>query len=298
MKSPPYAHETVLRDAVTAAIAPRADGFYADVTLGGGGHAAAILEASAPTGRLLALDRDPAALAYVRDKLSPESSRMEFHLARASDLVTLLVGRRLDGVVADLGVSSAQIDDPERGLSFRHAGPLDMRMGPDARTTAWSLVRDLRDTQLADVIYEYGEERASRPIARAIKRAIEAGEMETTTDLAGAVYRVLGRPRFGRMDPATRTFQALRIAVNDELGELGRLLAGLPEALADGGTVAIISFHSLEDRMVKHTLRETPELEVVTRKSIEPTDEERANNPRARSARLRVARRRPRESAL
>ncbi len=295
MTAPEFIHETVLLDAVREALSPRSGGLYADVTLGGGGHAEAILAASGPDGRLIGIDRDPVALDHARARLAEYWARADFYEAVASALPVVLEGRRLDGLVADLGVSSPQLDDPARGLSFRHAGPLDMRMGPDARTTAWSLVRDLRETQLADVIYQYGDERASRPIARSIKRMVEAGTMETTKDLAAAVHKVLGPPRYGKNDPATRTFQALRIAVNDELGELERLLKFLPQVLADGGVVAIISFHSLEDRMVKHTLRETEALEVLTRKPVEPSPEECARNPRARSARLRIARRRGRE---
>lgn len=288
------AHKTVLLAEVTALIAPRDGGLYADVTLGRGGHAEAVLDASAPGGRLVGVDRDPTAIASSRERLARFGDRAELHQAPLSSLESLLAGRLLDGLVADLGVSSPQLDDAARGMSFRAEGPLDMRMGDDAATTAWQLVRDLRDTELADVIYEYGEERASRPIARSIKRAIERGEMETTLHLASAVYRVLGPPRHGRIDPATRTFQALRIAVNDELGELDRLLALLPRVLADGGVAAIISFHSLEDRKVKHAFRGDAALEPLVKKPVEAGEAECAENPRARSAKLRAARRVPR----
>lgn len=282
-------------DPVVEALAPRSGGRYGDVTLGFGGHSAALLDRSGPDGTLIALDRDPVALDASRARLSVFGARAEIHEGRMSSLAEVLAGRRLDGLVADLGVSSVQLDDPERGMSFRHEGPLDMRMGPDADRSAWQLVRDLKERELADVIYQYGDERASWPIARNIKRGIELGAMETTRDLAGAVYKVLGPPRPTKMDPATRTFQALRIAVNNELGELEALIASLPEVLAEGGVVAIISFHSLEDRIVKHGLRGMECLEVITRKPLEPSEDEVRANPRARSAKLRVARRRPLE---
>ncbi len=284
-------HITVFRERVIELIAPRGGGLYVDVTLGLGGHTEALLDASGPDGRVIGIDRDPTAIERSRERLARFGDRVELHRATASSVLSVLSGRRVDGLVADLGVSSPQLDEPERGMSFRNEGPLDMRMDMESPVTAWSLVRDLRESDLADVIYQYGEERRSRPIARSIKRAIEAGEMETTRELASAVYRVLGPPRFGQLDPATRTFQALRIAVNDELGELDRLLAAVPDALADGGVAAIISFHSLEDRKVKHSFRDCEALEVMTKKPIEPSDDECRENPRARSAKLRAARR-------
>lgn len=277
-----------------ALLAPRDGGFYADVTLGRGGHAEAILEASGPNGRLLGLDRDPTALAASRERLARFGARVEFHQRPLSTLERALAGRKVDGLVADLGVSSPQLDDAARGMSFRAEGPLDMRMGDDVATTAWHLLRELHEAELADVLYRYGDERASRPIARAIKRAIERGEMETTLDLARAVYRVLGPPRHGRIDPATRTFQAIRIAVNDELGELDKLLDALPRVLADGGVAVVISFHSLEDRRVKHAFRDGQALAALLKKPLEASEAERMENPRARSAKLRAARRVPR----
>lgn len=290
-------HDSVLLDEVLELLALRPGARAVDVTTGLGGHSEAILARTAPHGTLLAIDRDPVSLEHSRARLAPYGDRVRFHLGPFSSVREALGGERVDALVADLGVSSPQLDDPERGMSFRGEGPLDMRMGPDASTTAWSLVRELRDTELADVIYQYGEERASRPIARAIKRAVEDGAMETTRDLARAVYRVLGPPRHGRPDPATRTFQALRIAVNDELGELEQLLAALPEVLADDGRAAIISFHSLEDRLVKHALRDATSLVPLTKKPVEPGEAELQRNPRARSAKLRGARRLPRAEA-
>jgi 16S rRNA (cytosine1402-N4)-methyltransferase len=287
-------HETVLLDEVIRGLAPQPGASVADCTVGLGGHAEALLRAMGGEGTLLAVDRDPWALEQSRARLAAFGDRVRFHHGPFSSVREALQGARVDALVADLGVSSPQLDDPERGMSFRAEGPLDMRMNPDGDDTAWSVVRELRESELADVIYQYGEERASRPIARAIKRAVEQGAMETTLDLARAVHRVLGPPRFGKPDPATRTFQALRIAVNDELGEVERLLAALPEVLCDGGRAAVISFHSLEDRLVKHAFRDAPSLEVLTKKPIEPGEEECARNPRSRSAKLRLARRRPR----
>jgi len=288
-------HETVLLDVACDALMPRAGGLYLDCTLGRGGHTREILERSGPDGRVIALDRDPAALDAVRESLAGYGDRLELHQVPFSRAAEALAGRKVDGVIADLGVSSPQLDDPERGMSFRHEGPLDMRMGDDVEETAYELVRRLKDDALADVIYEYGEERASRPIARSIKRAIDEGAMETTKHLADAVHRVLGWPRFGKPDTATRTFQALRIAVNDELGELERLLAALPSLVKEGGRVVVISFHSLEDRIVKHTLRDEPAWQVVTKKPVEPTEAEGDRNPRSRSAKMRVAVRRAEE---
>jgi 16S rRNA (cytosine1402-N4)-methyltransferase len=289
----PFPHITVLRDEVCAFVAPHPGGLYLDVTLGLGGHTEALLTASSPDGRVVAIDRDPSAIAYARTRLARFGDRVEFHETTMSSLREVLDRRKVDGLVADLGVSSPQLDDAARGMSFRHEGPLDMRMGPDAHTTAWRLVRELHESQLADVIYEHGEERRSRPIARSIKRAIEEKRMETTADLAAAVHAVLGRGRPGMIDPATRTFQALRIAVNDEMGELERLIVRAPDALNEGAVVAVISFHSLEDRRVKHGFRADPRLDVLTSKPVEASDEEKAHNPRARSAKLRAARKIP-----
>lgn len=293
-----FVHEPVLLDEVVRALEPRSGGVYLDVTVGGGGHAEALLRASAPDGTLIGIDRDPRAREAAARRLAPFGPRARIRagtMRQARDILRAEGFEVVHGVLADLGVSSAQIEDPSRGMSFRIEGPLDMRMDPQSPVTAWDLVRQYSERELADVIYRYGEERASRPIAREIKLAIARGEMNTTTDLARAVYRVLGPPRPGRgIDPATRTFQALRIAVNDELGELQALLDALPDLLADRGRVAVIAFHSLEDRMVKHAFRGNPALRVITKKPIVPTDEEIRRNPRARSAKLRVAERLPR----
>jgi 16S rRNA (cytosine1402-N4)-methyltransferase len=286
-------HVTVLRREVVQALAPRPDGLYVDATLGAGGHAEAILE-EAPGCRLIGVDRDERALALAKERL-----------ARFGDRVTLVHGRfaeldehlgklgiaHVDGICADIGVSSMQLEDATRGMSFRAEGPLDMRMDPSQGETALELIERLDDDELANVIYHYGEERRSRRVARCIKQALEAGELKTTLDLRRAVVRAVGPARVGGVDPATRTFQALRIAVNGELSELTALLAGASRVLAPGGVLAVISFHSLEDRIVKHTLRDRSVWEPLTKKPIEPSEAETEENPRARSAKLRAARR-------
>jgi 16S rRNA (cytosine1402-N4)-methyltransferase len=192
-------------------------------------------------------------------------------------------------LVADLGVSSPQLEDPERGMSFRREGPLDMRMDPETGATALELLDQLSDDELANVIYRFGDERRSRRIARSIRKALAARELRTTLDLRRAIVRAVGPARVGGVDPATRTFQALRIAVNRELEELERLLGALPDIVAPGAVVVMISFHSLEDRLVKRAFA-TPGWSPLTKKPVLPSDEEHAQNPRARSAKMRAAR--------
>jgi 16S rRNA (cytosine1402-N4)-methyltransferase len=292
-----FVHETVMLRETVDAVLPRAGGLYVDVTLGGAGHARALLEASAPTGRLIGIDRDPSALAAARDRLAPFGERVTLLHGPFSQLRDLLADQgvtRIDGLIADLGVSSPQLDRDERGFSFARVGPLDMRMDPSSDEPLSELLERLSTDALADVLYLYGDERKSRPIARSIKAALERGELRTTEDLRRAVVRVLGPKRTG-IDPATRTFQALRIAVNREFDELTSLLETAPELLQDGGRMAIISFHSGEDRLVKHAFRDDARLLPLTKKPLEPSDEEQARNPRARSAKLRVAERIVRE---
>lgn len=295
-----FHHLTVLQKETVAFLAPKSGGVYADVTLGGGGHSELLLEESAPDGRVIGIDRDERALAAARQRLARFGERATFVQSEAAALPSVLTSFSIDtvdGVMADLGVSSPQLDDASRGFSFRSCGPLDMRMDPSRGETAKELCERLDEIALANVIYRYGEERKSRPIARSIKRAIDEDALETTDDLRAAVHRVI-RPKHGqRIDPATRTFQALRIAVNDELGQLEALLACLPEVLADGGVASIISFHSLEDRLVKTAFRDDARLERLTKKPVVASEEEAAANPRARSAKLRAARRLPREVA-
>jgi 16S rRNA (cytosine1402-N4)-methyltransferase len=294
-----FVHETVLLEETVGAIAPRAGGVYVDCTLGGGGHARAILERSGPDGRLFGVDRDETALAAAGQRLSEFGARATLLHGAFSELPQLLAERgieRVDGIVTDLGVSSPQLDKDERGFSFARPGPLDMRMNPTDDEPLSELLERWSAEELADVIYNYGDERKSRPIARSIKAALERGELHDTEDLRRAVIRVTGPKRTG-VDPATRTFQALRIAVNRELEELETLLAALPDLLTDGGRAAIISFHSGEDRLVKHAFRGDERLLVLTKKPVEAGPEESDRNPRARSAKLRVAERVAREAS-
>lgn len=307
----PYEHRPVMLEAVIELLAPVSGGVYCDATVGGGGHAEQVLRASAPDGRLVGIDRDPEAVRAARERLARFGDRVEIVHGRFSDLETLLARagvRRVDGLLVDLGVSSHQLDTAARGFSFARVGPLDMRMDQAGGETAATLLERLSEDDLSDVIHRFGGERFSRRIARSIKEMQRRGELTTTGDLAVAVRRVTGSARSGGIDPATRTFQAIRIAVNDELGEIEALLDMLPDPLAPGGRVVVISFHSLEDRKVKRRLAELadpcrcppgmpdcrcppPVMDHVTRRSVRVTARDREANPRARSARLRAARR-------
>ena len=288
-----FEHTSVLLDEVLEQLAPVAGGVYADVTLGRGGHARAILERSAPDGRLIGTDRDPSALEAAAAVLAEFGERAMLRKARISDLRDVLTSldiEHVDGIIADLGVSSAQLDQEERGFSFAKEGPIDMRMDPTEGESALDLIGRCDAEELANVIYRYGEEHRSRKIARSLRRAYEEGELETTADLRRSVHRATGGRR-GRIDPATKTFQALRIAVNEELAELESLLEQVPSVLRIGGVVAVISFHSLEDRIVKHTFRDSAHLLTLTKRPIVASDDERESNRRSRSAKLRAARR-------
>lgn len=288
-----FAHVPVMLEEVMARVAPAPGGIYADVTIGGGGHARAILDRSAPDGWLIGTDRDPAALEAARAALQAFGDRVTLRKARIRDLRDVLDALNVelvDGVIADLGVSSAQLDQQDRGFSLAKDGPIDMRMDPTEGETALELIGRSDAEALANLIYRYGEERRSRRIARALKRAYEDGELETTADLRRAIHRATG-PKRGRIDPSTKTFQALRIAVNEELADLEAFLDLMPSVLKTGGVVAVISFHSLEDRMVKHTFRDSESLDPLTKRPIVASDEERDRNPRSRSAKLRAARR-------
>lgn len=297
-----FHHVTVLRDEVVAALRPADGEVHVDCTLGGGGHAEALLEAAAC--RVVGLDRDPSALAAASARLARFGDRFTAVRASFSRLGAVLEELGLDavdGVLADLGVSSHQLDTAARGFSFRLPGPVDMRMDPDAPRSAADLVNGAAEAELADLIWAYGEERRSRAVAR----AIVAGRPWTdTAALAEAVAAAVGRSK-DRIHPATRTFQALRIAVNDELGEVRALLPAAAEALRPGGRLAIIAFHSLEDRLVKQFLhaesgRTGPRdawgnpvspVRFSALRLVRPADDD--PNPRARSARLRVATRSP-----
>jgi 16S rRNA (cytosine1402-N4)-methyltransferase len=283
-------HIPVLAEPSVEALSIRSDGTYVDATFGAGGHSELILDALGAAGRLIALDADPSA--GVRAIADPRFILINANFRDLSSELDRLAIDQVDGVLFDLGVSSMQFDEGERGFSFRAAAPLDMRMDPSRGESAADLLASRDERELADLIYEYGEERKSRRIARAIVALRDAGTpVRDTADLANVVARAVRAPAHQRIHPATRTFQALRIAVNDELGALR---AGLDAALArtaTGGRIAVISFHSLEDRIVKHTFREDPRARAVTRKPVVATEDEVASNPRARSAKLRVAER-------
>ena len=289
------------------ALAPRDDGHYVDGTFGGGGYAAAVLSAARCT--LWAIDRDPEAIRRGAALAVQFPGRLHLLQGRFGDMLSLLGGQgveRLDGLVLDLGVSSFQIDDPGRGFSFRHDGPLDMRMGADGVSAA-DLVNALDESALADVLYRLGEERLSRRVARAIVQARAEAPIATTARLADIIRGVVPRDRNG-IDPATRSFQALRLRVNDELGEVERALDAAAQLLAPGGRLVVVSFHSLEDRIVKRFLLDeagrapapsrhvpgpdrptSPRFDLLTPRARRPSDGEIAANPRARSARLRAA---------
>jgi 16S rRNA (cytosine1402-N4)-methyltransferase len=288
-----FAHAPVMRDLVVRALAPRPGHLYVDATLGGGGHASALLETE-PDATVIGFDRDPHAIGAASERLAPYGARVRVvrsTFGRLRECLSEMGVDRVDGLVADLGVSSPQLDDASRGMSFRHGGPIDMRMDPDHGETALELIERTSDDELADVIFRYGEERRSRRIARSIHRAFRDGELETTLDLRRAIVRAVGPARVGGVDPATRTFQALRIAVNHELEELESLLHACVDVVAPGGVVAILSFHSLEDRLVKRAFASPDTWAPLWKKPQVAGEEESVANPRARSAKLRAARR-------
>jgi 16S rRNA (cytosine1402-N4)-methyltransferase len=275
-------------------LAPVPGAVIADGTLGGGGHTSALAERVAPGGKVIALDRDPTAIAAVKESLVSEQIRMVHrNFADLPEVLAELGIEKVNGVILDLGISSDQLTDADRGFSFRSQGPLDLRFDPLHGEPAWKLLERLSAEHLADVIYQYGEERYSRRIARAIVQRRSKGEaVKTAADLAQLVQRcVPQRGRRERIHPATRTFQALRIAVNDELTVLDTALRRIPDCLSDGGRMAVISFHSLEDRRVKTAFREDERLRVLTKRPVRPSEDELKHNPRARSAKMRVAER-------
>ena len=303
---PDYIHKSVLTTEVLAALRPRAGGRYADGTIGGGGHAAALLRASAPTGKLFGCDRDGAAVQAARARLAEFAGRFEIRQGSFAELDQWIEPGSCDGVVLDLGVSSPQLDWPERGFSFQSDGPLDMRMDPEQALTAAALLNQTGADELARMFWEYGGEVNARRIARAIAREREKRPWERTRQLAELIERV--SPRGGRKShPATKVFQALRIAVNDEMGHLRRGLEAAVRILKPGGRLAAISFHGLEDRVLKEfggrlsrdyetNEPDVPELRRprpailrwVQRKAIRPGAAELSDNPRSRSAQGRV----------
>ena len=286
------AHVPVLPVETLKLLDPQAGETFVDATVGLGGHAALLAEKLGPTGRLIAVDQDPESLAIAQSRQF--ACPVVWLRGNFQDLGWLLRDAgvsRVDGVLADLGVSSPQLDRPERGFSFLRDGPLDMRMDPDAGETAASLIARMNERDLANLIWEFGEERHSRRIAARIVETRRKEKLNTTGRLAQLVRSVVPSPPpwKGGIDGATRTFQALRIAVNGELDALDSLLAGLPEILTPGGRAGLISFHSLEDRRVKQAFADRERWEVRTKKPVQADDEERAANPRSRSAKLRVA---------
>ncbi len=301
----PHYHLSVMPDEVLAAFGPLDGKFIVDGTLGGGGHSELMLEAGA---RVLGIDRDPEALAHARARLARFGDRFTTHQANFSEIDSIPAlqgGEKPDGLLLDLGVSSRQLDAAERGFSFMREGPLDMRMGPNAAQTAAELLAEIDESELVRILRKYGEEPRARRIAAAIVEARGKQPLTTTLDLANLIERAVGRN--SRIHPATRTFQAIRIAVNRELESLEAVLDAVPRVLKPGGRLAIITFHSLEDRIVKHHLRDraapfidqpgwpeprpNPQLRyrLLARKAIAPTARETSDNPRARSAKLRVA---------
>jgi len=284
-------HTPVMLTECLAALQPFAGGLYLDATVGLGGHSRGVL--SVDGSRVIGLDQDRDALDASQANLSKFADRVQLVQTNFADFVPqTLFGEDFpgfQGILADLGVSSLQLDTPERGLSWRFAGPLDMRLGAGAVTAA-DLVNHAPEAELARIFFEYGEERYSRRIARSLVEHRRKEPFTTTTQLATAVAKLVGHSQ--KIHPATRVFQGLRIAVNDELGCLDRFLLKAPSWLAVGGVLAIISFHSLEDRRVKWAFRNTPELEILTPKPLTPSPEEQRTNPRSRSAKLRYARRR------
>ncbi|MGH9541134.1 MAG: 16S rRNA (cytosine(1402)-N(4))-methyltransferase RsmH [Terriglobales bacterium] len=290
-------HVPVMPEEVLQYLAPRRGGVYVDCTIGAGGHAGRIAERLGPSGHLVGFDKDPAALTVAGQAMrgvEPRVSLVHASFGRLREELERLEVGEVDGMLADLGVSSMQLERPERGFSFSAAGPLDMRMDPRQELTAEQVVNQFGERELADLIFQYGEERRSRRIARAIVRS---RPLRTTAQLA-AVVTAASRPMYSRaggIHPATRTFQALRIFVNSELDDLKSWLEQVPQALAAGGRAVVITFHSLEDRPVKQAWQRDQragKLEILTPHVVRPSAAEVASNPRARSAKLRAACRR------
>jgi 16S rRNA (cytosine1402-N4)-methyltransferase len=301
-------HQPVMANELLRLLAVRPDGAYCDATLGLGGHSERILTALDERGRLFGVDRDESALRLATQRLARFGDRFRPIHGPFGDLPTLLAAAQapaLDGLIADLGVSSLQLDRPERGFSFQTAGPVDMRMDCSHGETALELMERLDEHSLAAILWEYGEERHSRRVARAIKQALSEGIVVDTLTLAAVVAKAIPQ-REPHKNPATRTFQALRIAVNDELRQVHSLLLAAPLLLKPGGRLVIISFHSLEDRLVKQHLSFVPAVSdahrtrgsgithnpfvALAKGSVTPSEEELAGNPRSRSARIRAAR--------
>ena len=279
-----FSHIPVLGKEIITGLNIKQGGHYLDTTVGGGGHSRLILEAASNT-RITAVDQDEDALIAAKDNLAEFGNRVEF--VRSNFAEYNFTQNTFDGIIADLGVSSYHLDNPERGFSFRYEAELDMRMDRRQSLSAAEIINHWDEVELANIFYKYGEERLSRRIA---KRIVENRPFNTTTQLAEAIsYSVPRKYRYGRIHPATRAFQGLRIAVNNELKSLEILLEKAPLELVEGGKIAIISFHSLEDRIVKHSFKDSELLKVLTKKPITAQEEEISTNPRSRSAKLRIA---------
>jgi 16S rRNA (cytosine1402-N4)-methyltransferase len=284
-----FGHTPVLLNEVILFLAPTPGGCFIDATLGAGGHTEAILKTTAPDGKVLAIDQDDSAIARARLRLQPFGSRVVFVQSNFSRVAPLAVEQgfaNADGILADIGISSMMVEDASRGFSFMREGSLDMRMDRSQSLTAADVVNLYDENEIADILFQNAEERRSRAIARSIVRA---RPLRTTTELVRAVERVLGGPRYGHIHPATRTFQALRIFVNDELKNLETFLDASMTVIRSGGRLVVITFHSLEDRIVKNKFRAaTAAGRVLTKKVVTADREETRNNPRARSAKLRA----------
>ena len=301
MDLPPTGHDPVMLNEVLEHLAPRPGQTIVDCTLGRAGHADAVADRLAPDGTLIGLDADPRNLAFAQQRLADAPCNVRLFHANFAELADVLQAadtREVDGILADLGLSTNQLFDAQYGLSFTAPGPLDMRIDPRVTENAFDLVNSLRETDLADVLYELAQERYSRRIARKIVEARRAAPIKSTEQLAelvrSAVPRRAGGPAAEKIDPATRTFLALRMRVNREMENLAALLERAPGFLKRGGRLAIISFQSMEDRLVKQAFRSaerTGQLALLTKKPLTPTDDEVAANPRSRSAKLRVAER-------
>lgn len=285
-------HIPVLYTQALEFLAIRPDGIYVDATFGAGGHSRGILE-RLHGGRLIALDADPSACERAASITDPAFTFVHSNFRELSSVLDRLAIERIDGILYDLGVSSMQFDQADRGFSFRESAPLDMRMNPQRGQSAYDVLMTATERELADIFFNYGQERAARRIARVIVRRREAGGLpQTTMEFAAMISGLLHRKgQRERIHPATRIFQALRIAVNDELDALRDGLDDAVGHLRGAGRVVAISFHSLEDRIVKHAFRENERLEVLTRKPLTASEDEIARNPRARSAKLRAAQR-------
>ncbi len=282
-------HTPVLIDEVLRFLNPQPGGRFIDATLGAGGHTQAILDRTSPDGRVLAVDQDEQAIQLAQQSLQTFGPRLEIVKSNFREITNIAQPRgfsAVDGVLADIGVSSMMLDDASRGFSFMREGALDMRMDREQRLTAADVVNSFGEKEIADILFNFGEERRSRAIAKSIVRS---RPLTTTTDLVRAVQRVMGAPRYGHIHPSTRTFQALRIYVNDELGSLESFLDGAMRLVRPGGRAVVVTFHSLEDRIVKNRFRtQAVPGKVLTKKVVIASDDERRHNPRARSAKLRA----------